>query len=44
LYPEPWTPQNKFLTAAMKLNRPFVTTELKKDIEAMYKELEAKNS
>lgn len=44
LFPEPWTPQNKFLTAAMKLNRPFVTTELKSHIEAMYKELEAKAS
>lgn len=39
LYPEPWTPQNKFLTAAMKLNRTYVVEQLKNDIKEMYEEL-----
>jgi long-chain acyl-CoA synthetase len=39
LYPELWTPQNKFLTAAMKLNRTHVTDVLRNDIKDMYAEI-----
>jgi long-subunit acyl-CoA synthetase (AMP-forming) len=41
LLPETWTPQNKYLTAAMKLNRPYVTDVCKDYIKKMYDELAA---
>ena len=35
LYPDPWTPENSFLTAAMKLNRNHVKKELTSEIKAL---------
>jgi len=36
LFPEEWTPQNEWLTAAMKLARPHVQKEQKKTIEELF--------
>jgi len=40
LYPIEWTPENGFLTSAMKLKRYEVHKRLKNDIESLYQELE----
>jgi len=37
LHPEPFTAENSFMTAAMKLNRNQVKKELKKEIEEVFK-------
>lgn len=39
LLPDQWTPQNFFLTAAMKLNRAYVINQIRPLIDEMYKQL-----
>eukprot|EP01121_Diplochlamys_sp_Union-15-3_P021778 TRINITY_DN8_c0_g1_i1.p1 TRINITY_DN8_c0_g1~~TRINITY_DN8_c0_g1_i1.p1 ORF type:complete len:697 (+),score=139.93 TRINITY_DN8_c0_g1_i1:60-2150(+) len=36
LWPEEWTPDNQFLTAAQKLNRPQIISQCKKDLIALF--------
>ena len=36
LYPEEWTPQNGWLTAAMKIARPTIQKEQKDVIDSLY--------
>jgi len=40
LFPEEWTPQNGFLTAAMKISRPTIVEKHKDLIKQLYKKLE----
>jgi len=44
LTPAEWTVENGFLTAANKMKRPTITQHFAKDIEALYKGLEAQYS
>lgn len=39
LLPEPWTPQNFYLTAAMKLNRAYIVNQVRPLIDQMYEHL-----
>jgi len=41
LYPEEWTPDNNWLTAAMKLKRPDIIKDQKKVIQKLYTELKS---
>jgi len=42
LLSEPWTPQNLYLTAAMKLNRAYIVNQVRPLINEMYTELDGK--
>jgi len=41
LYPDEWTPDNNWLTAAMKLKRPDILKDHKEEIQELYKELKS---